>query len=109
MKRTQQELKNINDILLAIIQENIEYKLAKTATSIKLNDEDLNDLLNTIKPHCTTVYNSLSIDDHELIWSKHGVEAHLAYDYYYVDILNLDETQFNYIHEIISNTDCCNE
>lgn len=97
MKR---DLVAINKLLEEIIQENIAYKMM--AKEIMLSETDLQELLNTIIAHdCDSVYDSLSIDDHELIWKKQRVEAHYAYDYGYVDILNLHPKQFEYIQNKI--------
>lgn len=97
MKR---DLLAINKLLEEIIQENIAYKMM--TKEIMLSEADLQELLNTIIAHnCDSVYDCLSIDDHELIWKKQGVEAHYAYGYGYVDILHLHPKQFEYIQNKI--------
>lgn len=89
----------INNLLEYILKLNELASTPQNTTSIKLNDEDLNDLLNTVKSQCDSVYDSMSIDSHELIWSKNGVEAHLAIGYGYADIIGLDPEQFEHIRK----------
>ena len=89
----------IDNLLEYILKLNGLADTPQNTTSVKLNDEDLDDLLNTVKSQCDSVYDSMSIDSHELIWSKNGVEAHLAIGYNYADIIGLDPEQFEYIHK----------
>jgi hypothetical protein len=93
-----------NEVLKELLRMQLQFNNAETITKeknqtkVKLSQEDLNEIIEVVKDAmCDSVYDSMSIDDHELLWSKNGVEVHNAIGYYYADILGLDDEQFTYI------------
>lgn len=56
----------------------------------------LDEMLTILTNNCIdSIYDSISSDEHELLWSKNGVEIHEAVGYGYADIIGLSAFDFN--------------
>lgn len=73
-----------------------------------MNNEIRYDLINKIYEKLQTlqfneIYDSMSIDNHELIAVIDGVEIQYVPDYYYVDIIGLSHPEFNTLEQMIQD------
>lgn len=96
------------EILKELLKMQLQYSMMDTITTekneirTKLPQEDLEEIIQILNDHMIdSIYDSMSIDDHELLWSKNEVEVYEAIGYGYADILGLDGDDFTKLEEML--------
>lgn len=97
-----------SEILKEFLRMDLQFSLAQEITRennevrTKLSNEDLKEIVQVLNDRTIgSIYDCLSIDKHELIWSKHGVHVYDAVGYYYADILGLDGDDFMKLEQML--------